>query len=265
MFSKISRYNKLTDTVITDESGQETASRSLRLLPEVAGVVEHTLEESDRLDHLSYKYYRQPRNWWRICDANAEFKSPRSLLGKDPLKTTNFTISLTAITATAAWHSLKTELSVLVGVQQILFGSQQQPIPVEQIIDGPFLFTLVSGMTTELDNSIYLQLLSTPLLTAISMAGFSISGDIRLEKINDNRWQLLDKGDNALYIFSLEGTDINVFQGQLHYEWEMSIKHNEKNISSGELAGKINETEFTTIEPVQLSRAGKLIAIPTKN
>ena len=218
MFSKISRYRKLTDTVITDTSGQETASRSLRLLPEVAGVVEHMLEESDRLDHLSYKYYRQPRNWWRICDANPEFKSPRSLIGKDPLKTTSFAISYTAITAVAPWHSLKTELSVLVGVQQILFGSQQQPLPDEQLVDGPFLFTLVSGLTTELDNSIYLQALSAPLLTAISAAGFSISNDIRIEKINDNRWQLLDKGDNALYIFRLEETDINVYQGQLHYD-----------------------------------------------
>lgn len=79
MFSRISRYRKLADVVTTDAKGRKLASKSLRLPPEVSGTFLHTVEEVDRLDHLAYKYYKQPRKWWRICDANPEFMSPQAL------------------------------------------------------------------------------------------------------------------------------------------------------------------------------------------
>ena len=64
MFSKISRYRKLPDTVSSDARGRSLQSKTLRLLPEVSGEFRHTVEEVDRLDHLAYKYYRQSRKWW---------------------------------------------------------------------------------------------------------------------------------------------------------------------------------------------------------
>lgn len=38
-----------------------------------AGVVEHTVLHSDRLDHLANDYYKNDRRWWRIMDANPDF------------------------------------------------------------------------------------------------------------------------------------------------------------------------------------------------
>jgi hypothetical protein len=60
---------------------------ALRPLPEVGGEFRHTLAERERLDHLASRYYRDPRRWWRICDANPEFLSPLELVGAGPLRT----------------------------------------------------------------------------------------------------------------------------------------------------------------------------------
>ena len=83
MFSRISRYRKLPDIVTTDSHGRTLPSKTLRLLPQVAGTFRHTVEDVDRLDHLAYKYYQQPRKWWRIVDANPEFMSPQALWARN--------------------------------------------------------------------------------------------------------------------------------------------------------------------------------------
>lgn len=93
MFSKISRYRKLPDEVTVGADGLAFQSKSLRLLPDVDGTFLHTVEDIDRLDHLGYKYYKQPKKWWRICDANPEFLSPQQLLGKEPVITAEFPIT----------------------------------------------------------------------------------------------------------------------------------------------------------------------------
>lgn len=38
-----------------------------------AGIVEHTVLHTDRLDLLANAYYKEDRRWWRMMDANAEF------------------------------------------------------------------------------------------------------------------------------------------------------------------------------------------------
>ena len=77
MFSDLSRYRTLPDIVTTDAEGRTLASKTLRPLPEAPGTFRHTVEDVDRLDHLAYKYYRQPTKWWRMSDANPEFLSPQ--------------------------------------------------------------------------------------------------------------------------------------------------------------------------------------------
>lgn len=85
MFSRLSRYRKLPEVVTVDPRGRQLASKALRPMPEVAGVLQHSIEASDRLDHLAYKFYKQSRHWWRICDANPDHASPLELLGQTPL------------------------------------------------------------------------------------------------------------------------------------------------------------------------------------
>lgn len=137
MFPKISRYRKLPDVVAVDAKGRTLVSKSLRLLPEVSGTFLHTVEEVDRLDHLAYKYYDQPRKWWRICDANPEFMSPQALLGKEPVVTARFPLTFTGA-GQLPWADLLRQLAQPLGVedvrlvQDIQLIIQQENIGVEQ-------------------------------------------------------------------------------------------------------------------------------------
>ena len=131
MFSKLSRYRKLTDVVTTDPKGRELESRSLRLLPQVSGTLIHTVEEVDRLDHLAYKYYRQPRKWWRICDANPELMSPQGLLGKEPIVITQF--SLASDETNPPWAELLRRLSESVGVEDVQVVEEVKVVAGEQV------------------------------------------------------------------------------------------------------------------------------------
>ncbi len=130
MFFKHSRYRKLPDEVTVDYKGRRLPSKRLRELPTVTGVFSHTIEDSDRLDHLAYKYYQQPRNWWRICDANPEFMSPQELLGKTPIVTQRFPLSYTAFEDSPAWAMLLTELASQVGVDDVWLSSDETFITV---------------------------------------------------------------------------------------------------------------------------------------
>ena len=145
MFSKNSRYRKLADVVTTDSKGRNLASKSLRLLPEVSGTFLHTVEEVDRLDHLAYKYYKQPRKWWRICDANPAFMSPQALLGKEPIVTTRFPLIFDNDRGQPPWAQLLKKLPKMVGVEDLKIeeevvlveeartvGEQQITVYVEQ-------------------------------------------------------------------------------------------------------------------------------------
>jgi hypothetical protein len=135
MFSKISRYRKLTDMVIIDAQGHRLASKSLRLLPDVTGTFLHTVEEVDRLDHLAFKYYSQPRNWWRICDANPEFMSPQALLGKEALVTARFPLIFSSA-GQPPWSDLLKNLSQRLGVEDVQFTEDIQLVPQKQTVAG---------------------------------------------------------------------------------------------------------------------------------
>lgn len=136
MFSKISRYRKQPDIVTIDKKGRVLASRDLRLLPDVSGTFLHTVEEVDRLDHLAYKYYKQPRKWWRICDANPEFMSPQALLGKEPIVTDRFPLTFHGNGTQPPWADLLMNLSETLGVEDVKVVDDIRLVPEEQTING---------------------------------------------------------------------------------------------------------------------------------
>src|SRR5262245_9671228 len=117
MFSRISRYRALPDIVATDAEGRTLFSKTLRPLPQAPGTFRHTVEDADRLDHLAYKYYRQPTKWWRLSDANPEFLSPQALLGKDPIVTDRFPLEFEG--AQPQWARLVQNLTQYVGVEKV--------------------------------------------------------------------------------------------------------------------------------------------------
>jgi len=139
MFSKISRYRKLPDDVAIDFRGRKLVWKNLRLLPEVSGTFQHIVEDVDRLDHLAFKYYTQPRNWWRICDANPEFLSPQALLGKGPLITQRFPVSFRMDVKNPPWAGLLAQLRAIVGVEEVQlelgtkFGPKTEDIDDERV------------------------------------------------------------------------------------------------------------------------------------
>ncbi len=126
MFSKNSRYRKLPDIVAQDAQGTSAVSKSLRLLPEVTGTFQHLIQESDRLDHLAYQYYREPRQWWRICDANPDFLAPQSILGQEPLATTYFQIL--SQDNNLPWCNLHAKLMQRIGIENVVIFDEIQLI-----------------------------------------------------------------------------------------------------------------------------------------
>lgn len=43
----------------------------LREIPFARGVLQFTPTDSDRLDLLAWRFYRDPTRFWRICDASS--------------------------------------------------------------------------------------------------------------------------------------------------------------------------------------------------
>ena len=135
MFSRISRYRKLPDLVAVDAQGRSLTSKDLRLLPEVSGTFQHTVEEGERLDHLAFKYYQQPRKWWRIVDANPAFLSPQALLGQGPIVTARLPLTV-AGGGDPPWAAAAQSLSQRLGVERFGFVDEIRIVPVPQTIGG---------------------------------------------------------------------------------------------------------------------------------
>jgi hypothetical protein len=120
MFSKFSRYRPLAEVHTQDAAGRRLASKELRLLPETTGVFGHSIEAADRLDHLAYKYYRQPTRWWRICNANPEFLSPLDLLGQGPLASIRVPLTHDDTSGAPPWSALVRSLRATPGVDDVI-------------------------------------------------------------------------------------------------------------------------------------------------
>ncbi|MBC8076704.1 MAG: hypothetical protein H7Y32_11570 [Chloroflexales bacterium] len=151
MFSKQSRYRKLPDVITTDAAGRTLMSKSLRPLPRVTGQFEHIVAEGDRLDHLAYKYYRQSRKWWRICDANAAFLSPQALLGSDPL--VQYFVPLSFDADEPPWAALLAALGALVGVEQAVLHDDERGVVVHfnrMNLSVPALAAAIEGQGFEI-------------------------------------------------------------------------------------------------------------------
>ena len=56
-----------------------------RTIARATGVIEHTVQQGDRLDLLAKHYYNDDRLWWRIVDANPEILHPAEALGAEML------------------------------------------------------------------------------------------------------------------------------------------------------------------------------------
>jgi hypothetical protein len=124
-----SRYRKLPIVVLTDKRGQLRSARTLRLNVRVNGTFEHVLNENDRLDHVAAKYYRQPRAWWHICDANPKFLSPLALIGDEPIYTDEFPLVFADPTAVPQLDDAIHQISDLNGVEKVTLTHTVEIVP----------------------------------------------------------------------------------------------------------------------------------------
>jgi hypothetical protein len=122
MFFKNSRYRKQPFAVTIDAKGRRLKSVTLRAAPETSGTFLHTIEEGDRLDHLAYKYYKAPKKWWRIIDANPEFSSPLDLLGSGVMRCVRIPLAHDDEADEPPWSQLAAGLAALIGVDAYRFA-----------------------------------------------------------------------------------------------------------------------------------------------
>jgi hypothetical protein len=79
MFQRGSRYEKVPDAILETASGRKIAYKRRRLIPETPGSLPYQVQTDDRLDLIAHKAFRDPEQFWRLCDANPVFE-PAELL-----------------------------------------------------------------------------------------------------------------------------------------------------------------------------------------
>jgi len=79
-FARGSRYERVPDGLYTARDGRQIRYKRLRTFPAAAPAQGfHAVAQGDRLDLISYDGYRDPEQYWRICDANGALR-PDDLL-----------------------------------------------------------------------------------------------------------------------------------------------------------------------------------------
>jgi len=259
-FSKSSRYRKSSVVVTTDARGRSLRSTALRLPPEVSGDFVHTVEEVDRLDHLAFKYYRQPRKWWRICDANAEFASPLALLGQEPLVTACFSLVWKGFNP--PWTALLHALADQVGVEDVGMGTSDQPFPDVLIIESDLLFAMDVSLAADLNAGVLTQETSAALRQALQDKGVTLASEVRFSFVDQNQWRITDQTSKQIHTFKLEEGALNVYESVARHTWAVMVTFNKVNVSVEALADIVAAVGFETSQPQHLDRIGKRIVIP---
>lgn len=70
MFFRGSRYEPIPDAEITTPEGRTIRYKRMRFTPETRGTFAHQVQDGERLDGIAYQSYKDPEQFWRICDAN---------------------------------------------------------------------------------------------------------------------------------------------------------------------------------------------------
>ncbi len=78
MFSRGSRYETVATRQYTAPDGTISSYKALRILPRPVALMSHMVDDGERPDHVSYRYYRDAERFWHIADA-AVIVDPRGL------------------------------------------------------------------------------------------------------------------------------------------------------------------------------------------
>jgi hypothetical protein len=70
MIEKRSRYEKVGTVELREPNGEASRLIALRPIRRVESVFSHLPRADDRLDRLAAQHYRDPTQFFRICDAS---------------------------------------------------------------------------------------------------------------------------------------------------------------------------------------------------
>jgi hypothetical protein len=70
MFFRGSRYEPVPEAQILTSEGRTIRYKRVRFIPDTPGSLAQRVNQGDRLDLITYRIYKDPEQFWRICDAN---------------------------------------------------------------------------------------------------------------------------------------------------------------------------------------------------
>lgn len=284
MFSKISRYRNEPEEVTVDAKGRVLASKRLRLLPQATGQFLHSIEEGDRLDHLAFKYYKQPRSWWQIADANPAFISPHTMLGNEPLTEGIFNIVWQG--PTPPWSRLLQVLRQERGIVDVRLGTEaMRQAEVAFTTASPLFQSSDAGLVSALqgladflrpDGPAGTRITENDLIVlfsnTLSGQGIVLTGSLSLIVTEVNLWRVIEEDTNRLFTFSLveSASEVLVFDTVVESSWSLTITFNEALLLNTDIDHLIEGYEliegdsrrFSDVASTKLQRVGKSIVIP---
>ena len=78
-FPPTSRYHNIETATLQTADGRQVVYLKRRFVPSpdrLALLQEHLVTQGDRLDNITARYYNDPLQFWRICDANTAMNPP---------------------------------------------------------------------------------------------------------------------------------------------------------------------------------------------
>lgn len=69
MINKSSRYAQVPVKQAT-VGGRDVSYFALRQLGEPPAATTHRVDQNERLDQIAHRYFQDPTQFWRVCDAN---------------------------------------------------------------------------------------------------------------------------------------------------------------------------------------------------
>ena len=70
MFFRGSRYEPIPEAQLATPDGRTIRYKRVRFIQDTPGSLVQQVNQGDRLDLISYRVYKDPEQFWRICDAN---------------------------------------------------------------------------------------------------------------------------------------------------------------------------------------------------
>jgi hypothetical protein len=174
MFTPDSRYRRSAVVATVNLAGQPIHAAELRTPPPTPGTFLHRVEEGERIDNLSNRYYRDPLRWWRIADANPAFVTPDELLGNSAWITER--IAVLPPTG-AAWAPTLATAKQLAGVVRLVRDPSYQLVVELHTVAGE-LVEVVSEQVEEAVIATYHAEVADPvaLRAVFTAAGFAVTG-----------------------------------------------------------------------------------------